>query len=77
MRTLARALRRELDLPFSRWRLQLRLARLVALWAGGRTLGASAAAVGYSSPSALSFMVRRLVGMTPRRLLPSRTGHAQ
>ena len=77
VRTLARAFRRELDLPFSHWRLQLRLARLVALWAGGRTLGASAAAVGYSSPSALSCMVRRLVGMTPSRLLSCRAGDAR
>ena len=77
VRTLARAFRQELDLPFSHWRLQVRLARLVALWAEGRTLGASAAAVGYNSPSALSFMVRRLVGMTPSRLLSSTPGAAR
>jgi len=77
VRTLARALRQELDLPFSHWRLQVRLARLVALWAEGRTLGASAAAVGYNSPSALSSMVRRLVGMTPSRLLSSTPGAAR
>ncbi|HJV71463.1 AraC family transcriptional regulator [Ideonella sp.] len=74
MRTLARCFQKELALPFSHWRLQLRLARLVALWAEGRTLSASAAAVGYTSPSALSFRVRRLIGMTPSRLLAERAG---
>jgi AraC-like DNA-binding protein len=77
VRTLARAFRQEFDLSFGHWRLRVRLARLVALWAEGRTLGASAAAVGYGSPSALSFMVRRLVGMTPSRLLSSRPGAAR
>lgn len=77
MRTLARCFQQELALPFSHWRLQLRLARLVALWAEGRTLSASAAAVGYASPSALSFRVRRLVGMTPSRLLAGRPGVAR
>jgi len=42
------------------------------LWLEGRSLGASAAAVGYANPSAMSFMVRRLVGMTPSRLLAAR-----
>jgi AraC-like DNA-binding protein len=76
-RTLARAFRQELALPFSHWRLQVRLARLVALWAEGRTLNASAAAVGYRSASALSFMVRRVLGMPPSRLLASRPGAAR
>lgn len=75
-RTLARAFQDELALPFSHWRLQVRLARLVALWAEGRTLNASAAAVGYRSASALSFMVRRVLGMPPSRLLASRAGAA-
>jgi AraC-like DNA-binding protein len=74
VRTLARCFQRELALPFSHWRLQVRLARLVALWAEGRTLVASAAELGYTSPSALSFMVRRLVGMTPSRLLAGQRG---
>ena len=76
-RTLARAFQEELALPFSHWRLQVRLARLVALWAEGRTLNASAAAVGYRSASALSFMVRRVLGMPPSRLLASRPGAAR
>jgi AraC-like DNA-binding protein len=72
VRTLARRFQQELATPFSQWRSQVRLARLVILWAEGRSLGASAAAVGYASPSAMSFMVRRLVGMTPSRLLAAR-----
>jgi AraC-like DNA-binding protein len=71
-RTLARRFQYELATPFSQWRRQVRLARMVKLWAEGNTLGACAAAVGYNSPSALSFMVRRLVGMPPSRLLASR-----
>jgi AraC-like DNA-binding protein len=68
-RAMARRFKQELSVPFSQWRLQVRLARAVQLWAEGRTLSASAAAVGYASPSAFSFMVRRVVGMTPRRFL--------
>lgn len=75
-RGLARHFRRELETTFGQWRLQVRLARAVELWAEGRTLSASAAAVGYASPSAFSFMVRRLVGMTPRRFLASRGGRS-
>jgi AraC-like DNA-binding protein len=75
-RGLARHFRRELQTTFGQWRLQVRLARAVELWAEGRTLSASAAAVGYASPSAFSFMVRRVVGMTPRRFLASRSGRS-
>jgi AraC-like DNA-binding protein len=76
-RTLARRFQQEMAAPFSHWRMQLRLARLVQLWAEGRSLGDSAAAVGYASPSALSYSVRRLLGMTPSCLLDQRQrGHA-
>lgn len=68
-RTLARRFQQEMAAPFSHWRMQLRLARLVQLWAEGRSLGDSAAAVGYASPSALSYSMRRLLGITPSRLL--------
>lgn len=77
-RTLARRFRQEMAAPFSHWRMQLRLARLVQLWAEGRSLGDSAAAVGYASPSALSYSMRRLLGMTPSCLLgQDRRGHAR
>jgi AraC-like DNA-binding protein len=76
-RTLARRFQQEMAAPFSHWRMQLRLARLVQLWAEGHSLGESAAAVGYASPSALSYSVRRLLGMTPSCLLDQRQrGHA-
>jgi AraC-like DNA-binding protein len=71
VRTLARNFRQELQLPFGDWRAQVRLARAVELWAQGSTLGASAAAVGYASPSAFSAMVRKRVGVAPRQLLGS------
>jgi transcriptional regulator GlxA family with amidase domain len=73
-RTLARRFQQEMAVPFSEWRLQVRLARLIGLWAEGRSLGDSAAAVGYASPSALSYRVRRLLGMTPSSLLRARPG---
>lgn len=68
-RSVARKFKQELATPFAQWRLQVRLARAVELWAEGRSVSASAAAVGYGSPSAFSFMVRRQVGMTPRCFL--------
>lgn len=68
-RTLARRFQQEMAAPFSHWRMQLRLAGLVRLWAEGRSLRESAAAVGYTSPSALSYSVRRLLGITPSCLL--------
>jgi AraC-like DNA-binding protein len=68
-RTLARRFRQELELPFSHWRWQVRLARLVGLWAEGLPLSECAAAVGYASASALSYRVRQALGMTPSRLL--------
>jgi AraC-like DNA-binding protein len=71
-RTLARRFQQEMAAPFSHWRMQLRLARLVQLWAEGRSLGDSAAAVGYASPSALSYSVRRLLGIPPSFLLDQR-----
>jgi AraC-like DNA-binding protein len=71
-RTLSRRFQQELAVPFSHWRLQVRLARLVGLWAEGLSLSESAAAVGYASPSALSYRVRRLLGMTPSHLLATR-----
>jgi AraC-like DNA-binding protein len=79
-RSLARQFKQELATPFGQWRSQVRLARAVELWAEGHSVGASAAAVGYDSPSAFSFMVRRQVGMTPRALLaprgaPARSGN--
>ena len=71
-RSLARQFKRELATPFGQWRSQVRLARAVELWAEGRSVRASAAAVGYGSPSAFSFMVRRQFGMTPRSFLAPR-----
>ena len=77
-RTLARRFQQEMAAPFSHWRMQLRLARLVQLWAEGRSLAESAAALGYASPSALSYSVRRLLGIPPSRLLhPRRCAQAR
>jgi AraC-like DNA-binding protein len=68
-RQLARLFQRELATSFSHWRMQVRLARLVSLWADGLSLSESAAAVGYASHSAMSYRIRQLLGMPPSQLL--------
>jgi AraC-like DNA-binding protein len=67
-RTLARVFRGETGLSFAEWRARLRAIDGLARLSAGTSVAASAAAVGYSSPSAFSAMVRRLLGDPPRRL---------
>ena len=76
-RQLARLFQQDLATPFSHWRMQVRLARLVSLWAEGLSLSESAAAVGYASHSAMSYRVRQLLGMPPSRLLSADTRKAR
>lgn len=68
-RQLARLFQRDLATSFSHWRMQVRLARLVSLWADGLSLSESATAVGYASHSAMSYRIRQLLGMPPSQLL--------
>jgi AraC-like DNA-binding protein len=67
-RTLARLFRGETGLSFAEWRARLRAIDGLARLSTGASVAASAAAVGYGSPSAFSAMVRRLLGEPPRRL---------
>jgi AraC-like DNA-binding protein len=67
-RTLARVFRGETGLSFAEWRARLRAIDGLARLSAGTSVAASAAAVGYGSPSAFSAMVRRLLGEPPRRL---------
>ena len=70
-RTVARLFRSELSTSFAQWRQQVLLARAVTLAARRLPMASIAAELGYASASAFSAMVRRSVGMPPRRFLVS------
>jgi AraC-like DNA-binding protein len=70
-RTVARLFRSELRTSFVQWRQQVLLARAVTLAARRLPMASIAAELGYASASAFSAMVRRSVGMPPRRFLAS------
>jgi AraC-like DNA-binding protein len=67
-RTLSRLFREEVGMGFTAWRTQLRLHSAVRLLAEGRTVTQTAAACGYSSPSAFVSAFRSAFGRTPRSL---------
>lgn len=66
-RTAARLFRSELATTFGHWREQALLARALTLAAAGQPMARIAEALGYSSASAFSAMVRRSVGEPPSR----------
>lgn len=68
-RTVARLFRQELNTSFGPWRQQVLLAKALSLAAQRRPMNHIASALGYASASAFSAMVRRSVGLPPRRLL--------
>jgi AraC-like DNA-binding protein len=68
-RTLARLFREELDMGFSDWRQQMRLAQAVPLFSRGWSIARIAAELGYSSQSAFAAMFKRTFGVAPRRFL--------
>lgn len=68
-RTVARLFRHELDTSFGQWRQQVLLAKALSLAAQRRPMNHIATELGYASASAFSAMVRRSVGLSPRRLL--------
>jgi AraC-like DNA-binding protein len=70
-RTVARLFRQELGTSFGQWRQQVLLARALSLAARRRPMGSIAAELGYASPSAFTAMVRRSVGVPPRRFFAS------
>jgi AraC-like DNA-binding protein len=67
-RTLARLFRAETGMSFAEWRARLRAVDGLARLAAGGSVSRTANAVGYSSPSAFSAMVRRNLGQAPRNL---------
>lgn len=70
-RTLARLFRRETGLGFAEWRARLRAIDGLARLSEGASVAETATEVGYASPSAFSAMVRRTLGLAPRRLAHS------
>lgn len=68
-RTLARLFRAETGFSFNEWRARLRAIDGLARLSSGDPVGAVASAVGYTSPSAFSAMVRRSFGEPPRRMV--------
>ncbi|MGI5256068.1 AraC family transcriptional regulator [Streptomyces angustmyceticus] len=64
-RTLARAFVVDTGMPFGQWRTRVRLQAAMPLLAGGATVAAVAARVGYASPSAFVAAFRRAVGVPP------------
>jgi len=67
-RTLARIFRSETGLGFAEWRARLRAVDGLARLSEGASVAATAASVGYASPSAFSAMIHRTLGSAPRRL---------
>jgi len=68
-RTLARLFRSETGLGFAEWRARLRAVDGLARLSDGHSVAATAASVGYSSPSAFSAMIHRTLGGSPRQLV--------
>lgn len=64
-RTLARAFVADTGMPYGQWRTRVRLQAAMPLLAGGATVAAVAARVGYASPSAFVAAFRRAVGVPP------------
>ena len=67
--TIHRLFRQEIGSSFTDWRQQVLLARALTLAAKGMSMGRIADELGYSSASAFSSMVMRLVGIPPSKLL--------
>jgi AraC-like DNA-binding protein/quercetin dioxygenase-like cupin family protein len=71
-RTLARVFTAETGLPFSRWRILLRLQAAMPLLAAGQPVSRVARQVGYDTASAFVSAFRRETGQTPGALFRSR-----
>jgi AraC-like DNA-binding protein len=68
-RTLARLFRKELNMSFQEWRLQLLLLEAQIRLAQGQTSSRIAKALGYDSHAAFSAMFRRSLGIAPTHYL--------
>ena len=71
-RTLTRRFQDEVGMSFRAWKSRLRLVKSLELLAAGRSVTATALALGYASTSAFSYMFTREIGCSPRQhLAPS------
>ena len=75
--TIARLFRKEIGTSFASWRQQVMLARALTLAAQRMPMSHIAMELGYSSASAFSVMVTRLVGMPPRKFLSLNDGETR
>lgn len=73
--TINRLFQSELGSSFSAWRRQVLLAQSFALAAKGLTVGEIAFDLGYSSPSAYTSMVTKMMGVSPSQLLRMNERH--
>jgi len=69
VRTVSRLFRSELGTTFAQWRQQVLLAKALSMAARKRPMAHIAAELGYASPSAFTAMVKRSVGLPPKRFL--------
>lgn len=66
-RTIERLFQTETQMPFGKWRQQLRLLHALRLIAEGGKITQVALDAGYSTPSAFISMFRKMLGTTPGR----------
>jgi AraC-like DNA-binding protein len=71
-RTLARRCRATLGMSFNEWRQRLKLVTALTLLETGMPVKAVAQHLGYGTTSAFIAMFRRLMGMSPARMVKGR-----
>jgi AraC-like DNA-binding protein/quercetin dioxygenase-like cupin family protein len=68
-RTLARLARRELGVPFSYWRQQVKVFSALPLLDSGAPISLIAASLGYQTSSAFTETFRKMLGVTPSQYI--------
>ncbi len=76
LRTIERIFLKQTGMTFRQWRQQARLLKSIPEIAAGAPITQVALDVGYSNPSAYSFMFRSVLGTTPNRYFAQLTGNA-
>jgi len=71
-RTLARMIKRETGMTFSRWRQQLSVMLAVKWLAGGASIQQAASDLGYESVPSFATMFRKVLGASPGRYMAER-----
>jgi AraC-like DNA-binding protein len=69
-RNLARLFQSELGMSFTAWRRQAQLLEALPRLAAGAPVTTVALDLGYSTPSAFTYMFRRALGIVPSRFIP-------